>query len=175
MQSSIGNIIPATQAGHYGRYGFICAGGNMNTEGGKHAVHLNTTDLICMLFIVRGITWIAYEPVHLADVAMDTGPPQCVSFSLSCTHKRASQTWSFLRYLGTFFEVQYGAAAARQELSNTPRLCWPRPLANLGWRQHRVLGDLNQSVKVSAPPSPRYLCLLQGFFTRSLPPAAPSS
>lgn len=59
------------------------------------------------------------------------------------------------------------------ELSNTQRLCWPRPLANLGCGQHRVLGDLNQSVKVSAPPLPLHLFLPQGFFFPPLPSFRP--
>ncbi len=95
--------------------------------------------------------------------------PQSVSLSHTHTHTRGSQIWrcEFQRYPVKYCvaEVQHQAAAARQgELSNTQRLCWPRPRANLGCRQHRVLGDLNQSVKVSAPPSLSIFSSCKDFF-----------
>lgn len=77
-------------------------------------------------FIVGWITWIAYEPMHLAGVAMDTGPhslPPALSLLLSfyhtCTHiSGLLKSWrcEFQRYPVKYFaaEVQYQAAAARQ-------------------------------------------------------------
>lgn len=58
------NIIPATQAEHDGKAREV-------TRAVRTQAHLNTFRV--RLFIVGWITWIAYEPVHLAGVAMDTG------------------------------------------------------------------------------------------------------
>lgn len=129
-----------------------------------------------MLFIVGWITWIAYEPVHLAGVAMDTRP-RSLSLSLSHAHTSEALKSGDVSFLEISSEILFcwGAASScsceAAKLSNTQRLCWPRPLANLSCRQHRVLADLNQSVKVSAPSSfSPHLFLLRGFFFTLSPP-----
>lgn len=108
------------------------------------------------------------------------GPAVCLSLSLY--HARTHMSEALKSGDVSFSEISskilccWGAISScsckARELSNTQRLCWPRPLANLGCRQHRVLADLNQSVKVSAPPSfAPHLFLLHGFFSLTpLPP-----
>lgn len=109
-------------------------------------------------------------------------PGLAVCLSITRTHVSVALKSGDVSFLEISSEILYcwGAASScsceAAKLSNTQRLCWPRPLANLSCRQHRVLADLNQSVKVSAPSSfSPHLFLLRGFFSLSpLPPAFPT-
>lgn len=79
---------------------------------GPNAAHLNTANLACMLFIGGWITRTAYEPVHLAVVAMDTGP---LVLSFSSSHEQDSldlEMWVF-RDVQWNIVLQRWAAAAR--------------------------------------------------------------
>lgn len=171
MQSSItpnGNIIPATQAWHCGRCQLIwtCRGpcGSVQREaeyeyGGENmqCIWIPLTLYACFSSQVElpeshmnQCTWLGLPWI--------LGPTVCLSPSRTHTHKRGfSNLEMWVSEISSKILCRWGAVSSCSceagELSNTQRLCWPRPLANLGCRQHRVLGDLNQSVKVSAPPS----------------------
>lgn len=95
--------------------------------------------------------------------------------SLSCTHRRRfANLKMWLSEISSKILWCWGAVSSCScqagKLSNTERLCWPGPLANLGCRQHRVLGDLNRSVKVSAAPT--FSPHARIFFILSPPPAS---
>lgn len=117
---------PGQRSGHMGSRGghvepkYECRGRN------TWCIWIWLTLYACCFSLRCWITWIAYEPAHLAGVAMDTGP-----FCLSLSHKPGSQNLKMqVSEIGGKTIAQYQAAAVRQgSYLNTAR--WPKPVANL--------------------------------------------
>lgn len=80
--------------------------------------------------------------------------PLFVFFFITRARLSGSGDASFQRCPVKYCVAAPSGSCEAPRLSNRRRLCWPRPpLTNLGWRQQRALADLNQSFKVSTPPS----------------------
>lgn len=141
---------------------------------GENAAHLNTADLICMLFIRGWITWTAYKPVHLAVVAMETKPHV---LSLSSSREQDS-TYVEVQ---VFKDIQWNIVLQRRSaklqlqatriiqqagivLTQTPSLIWA------GGNDVHWPISINPS-KCQTPP---HLLLLQGYSTPLPPPLLPS-